>query len=159
MGVADQNHDQCAIAQSEIAHDAQNRLLLRTHDMGGADEFCGTAKLRASTGGRDFRHRLAASHERTCKSAQAGTRFDGYRFTRQHRLVEQNFPVGECYVRGNHAAERQLHHISGHKFDRRYNFPRAITADRHAKREPRPERRQGRLGTALLERAEGCIEH
>ena len=75
----------------EIAHHAQNRLLLRAHDMGGADELRGAAELGARAGRRDLRHRLAAPHQRPGIGLHARAGFDGDRFAGEHGLVEQDF--------------------------------------------------------------------
>ena len=62
--IGHEHHDDGAVERGEIAHHAQNRLLLRTYDMGGADELGGAAELGARSGRRDLRHRLAAPHQR-----------------------------------------------------------------------------------------------
>ena len=112
VGIGHQHHDDHAIERGEIAHHAENRLLLRTYDMGGADEFRGAAELGARSGRRDLRHCLAPTYQRPgeCLDARAG--FDGDRFAGEHGLVEQDFPPGEFHIRRDHATERQLHQIA-----------------------------------------------
>ena len=63
-GIGHQHHDDDAVERGEIAHHAQNRLLLGAYDMRGADEFRGAAELGARPGRRDLRHRLAAPDQR-----------------------------------------------------------------------------------------------
>ena len=103
--IGDQQHDDDAVERGEIAHHAQHRFLLRTHDMRGADELGGAAELGARSGRRDLRHRLAAPYQRPGISLHAGAGFDGYGFAGEHGLVEQDFSPGEAHIRGNHAAE------------------------------------------------------
>ena len=158
-GIGDQQHDDDAVERGEIAHHAQHRLLLGTHDMGGADEFRGAAELGARSGRRDLRHRLAAPHQRPGIGLHAGAGFDRHGFAGEHGLVEQDFSPGEAHIRGDHAAERKLHHIARHQFGRGYGFPRAVAPDGRVQREPRLQRGKGRLGAALLEQPECGIEH
>ena len=91
VGIGDQHHDDDAVERGEIAHHAQNRLLLGAHDMRGADEFRGAAELGARSGRRDLRHRLAPAHQRSGKGLHARAGFDGHRFAGKHGLVEQDF--------------------------------------------------------------------
>jgi hypothetical protein len=105
VGIGHQQHDDDAVEHGKIAHHAQNRLLLRTSDMGGADELRSAAELGARSGRRNLCHRLAAPYQ--CSRIGLHTRagFDWYRFAGQHGLVEQDFTLGEVHIRGNHATE------------------------------------------------------
>ena len=114
-GIGDQHHDDDAVEHGEIAHHAQHRLLLRADDMGGAHELRGAAELGARSGRRDLRHRLAAPYQRSGEGLDARAGFDGNRFAGEHGLVEQDFSPGECHIRRDHAAERQLHHVARHQ--------------------------------------------
>ena len=58
--------------------------------MGGADQFRGASKLRACSGRRDLRNRLAAPHQRSGIGLEAGASFDRYGFAGEHGLVEQD---------------------------------------------------------------------
>ena len=106
VGIPHQQHDEDAIEQGEIAHHAQNSLLLRTFDVRGANQFRRASKFGARSGGRDLRHRLTAPHQRSGIGFEAGPCFDGYRFAGEHGLVEQDLAFGQTHVRGNHGAER-----------------------------------------------------
>ena len=105
MGIAHQHHDECAIAYGEIAHDVQHRLLLRADDVGRSNELRRAAKLSARARCGDLRQGFAAPHQRTCEGVHTGTRFDGYRFARQHRLIEQHLAIDQSDVGGDDAAE------------------------------------------------------
>ena len=73
-------------------------------------------------------------------------------------MVEQDFAPGEAHIRGDHRAERKLHHVAWDQFSREYRLPGTVAADGCIEREPRFQRREGRLGAALLEESEGCVE-
>ena len=158
-GIGHQHHDDDAVEHGEIAHHAQHRLLLGADDMGGADQLRGAAELGARAGRRDLRHRLAAPHQRPGIGLHARAGFDGHRFAGEHGLVEQDFAAGEAHIRGDHAAERQLHHIARHQLGRGHGLPRAVAPDRRVQREPRLQRGEGRLGAALLKQPERGVEH
>jgi hypothetical protein len=158
MGVGHQQHDEDAVEQREVAHHAQHRGLLRTHDMGGKNEFRGAAEPGARSGSRDFRHRLAASHQRSGIGLNAGTRFDGYRLAREHRLVEEDFSRGKARIGSDDGTQRQLHHIAGHQFDRWYGCPFAVPVDGCVEREPRLQRGEGRLSATFLKQPQRGVE-
>ena len=127
--------------------------------MGGADEFRGAAELGAHPSRRDLRHRLAAPHQRPCISLQTSAGFDRHRLASQHGLVKQDFPAGETHIRGHYAAEGKLHNVAWRQLGRRYGFPYAVAPNARIQSEPRLQRRKGRLGAALLDQSERCIEY
>ncbi len=79
MGITHQHHDNDAIEYCEIAYHAQNGLLLRAFDVGGANQFRGASKLCAPTGRRDFRDRFAAPYQRSRISLKPGASFGSER--------------------------------------------------------------------------------
>ena len=91
------------LKSGEIAHHAQNGLLLGTHDMGGANEFGGATEFGARAGRRDLGLRLAAPNQRPCVGLNAGAGLDRHRFAGEHGLIEQNFAAGELHIRRDHA--------------------------------------------------------
>ncbi len=106
VGIPHQQHDDDAIEHGEIAHHAQNGLLLGTFDVRGANQLRGASKLRARSGRRNLRNRFAAPHQRSRIGFEAGPGFDGYGFAGEHGLVEQDLAFGQTHVGGNHGAER-----------------------------------------------------
>ena len=91
---------------ARLRNDAHHRLLLGTHDMGGANQLRGPTKLRARSGRRYLRNRLAAPHQRPGKSLEIRASFDGDGFAGEHGLIELNRSLDEAHVCGDHAAER-----------------------------------------------------
>ena len=63
-GVDREPDDEDAIERGQIADDAHDRLLLRADDMSGENELGGLPEFGARARRRDFRHRLAAPHQR-----------------------------------------------------------------------------------------------
>jgi len=53
-----------------------------------------------------LRGSLASPHECTCIGFYARGRLDRHRFTRKHRLIEENGPVHDLHIRGYHRSER-----------------------------------------------------
>ena len=106
VGIPHQHHDDDAVEHGEIAHHAQNGLLLGTFDVRGANQLRGASKLRARSGRRNLRNGFAAPHQRPCIGLQAWPSFDGYGFAGEHGLVEQDLAFDQTHVGGNHGAER-----------------------------------------------------
>ena len=86
--VRHQQDDDDAIEHGKISHHAHDCFLLRTLDMGGADEFRGVSKLRVRSSCGDGRRGFAAPHQRSCISLQARSSFDRDGFAGEHRLIE-----------------------------------------------------------------------
>ena len=74
--------------------------------MGSANQLCGASELGASSRRRDAGHSLAAAHQRPGIRLESRTRFGGDRFTGEHGLIEQDIPLNNLHVGGNHTAER-----------------------------------------------------
>ena len=106
VGIPHQHHDDDAIEHGEIAHHAQNGLLLGTFDVRGANQLRGASKLCARSGRRDLRDRFAAPHQRSRIGFEPGASFDRNGFAGEHGLVEQHRSLGQTHVGGNHGAER-----------------------------------------------------
>ncbi len=77
-GIPHQHHNEDAIEHGEIAHHAQNGLLLRTFDVRGANQLRGASKLCARSGRCNLRNGFAAPHQRSGKCFEARPGFDGY---------------------------------------------------------------------------------
>ena len=93
VGIGHEHHDDCAVERREIAHHPENRLLLRTDDMRGADEFGGASELGARSGRRNFGDCLAAPYQCARKGLRASPGLDRDRFACEHRLIEQDLPA------------------------------------------------------------------
>ena len=107
VGIRHQHHDDDAIEHGEIAHHAQNGLLLGTFDVRGANQFRGASKLCARSGRRDLRDGFAAPHQRSRISfaGRARLRWES------DSPVSMDWssridPFGQAHVGGNHGAER-----------------------------------------------------
>ena len=159
IGIGHQERDDHAIEHGEVAHHTKHRLLLGTHNVGGADEFGGAAELGAHTGCRDLGDRLAAPHQRTCEGLHARGGFNRHRLAGEHGLVEKDLSGSQAHVRGNHATEGKLHHITRHQIGRGHGLPRAVAPHRCVQGEPRLQRSQGCLGTAFLKQSKCRIEY
>ena len=106
VSIPHQDHDEDAIEHGEIAHHAQNGLLLGTFDVRAAHQLRGASKLGARSGRRDLRNRFTAPHQRSRISFEPGASFDRNGFAGEHGLVKQHRSLGQAHVGGNHGAER-----------------------------------------------------
>ena len=158
VGIRHQDHDDEAIYDGEIAHHAQNGLLLRTFDVRGANQLRRASKLCARSGRRNLRNRFTAPHQRPRISFEPGAGFDGNGFAGEHGLVEQHRSLSQTHIGRNHGAERQLHHIARHQAGSGHGGPDTIAADRRVQREPRLQRGKSRLSAPFLEKPESRVE-
>ena len=147
-----------AIEDGEIAHHAQNGLLLGAFDVRGANQLRRASELCACAGGRHFRDSFAAPHQRSRIGFEPGSSFDRNGFAGEHGLVEQDLAFGQSHVGGNHGSERQLHNIAGYQSGSRHGGPGIVATDRRVQREPRFQRVQSRLRSPFLEESESGVE-
>ena len=106
IGIPHQHHDDDAVEHGEIAHHAQNRLLLGAFDVRGANQFRRASELRARSGRRDLRDRFAAPHQRPRIGFKPGPASIGTDSPVSMDWSSRTDPCGQTHVGGNHGAER-----------------------------------------------------
>jgi hypothetical protein len=99
-----------------------------------------------------------ASRQRTGIGFGSGYCIDRERLAGKHGLVDQDRSLDQAHVRRNDRPQRQLDDIAGNQFGGLHGRPFSIAPCRCDKCQPRLQRIQRRLRTALLKIPQASIE-
>ena len=126
--------------------------------MCGTYQFRRTSELGASAGRRNLSHGFAAPHQCPGESLKASASLDGYRFSGEHGLVEQDRALDQTHVGSDHRTQRKLDDVPRDQLSGWNDLPGTVTPYRRVQREPRLQGGKRRLRTSLLNKSQGSVE-